>query len=201
MGAVVEAAAIKIPMGEISATYHKRDDAPEGAGKALEIGCCMVKDRAGGAQPSSRPGYSYVPFDATTQDLARSTLSGADLGAWLGATRSQTVIVIADTPHAAALQADLPSTLDSGRQLGLLASAGSLFGTPVARGQQVTLYTEALASGVRGAADLNRDGHVTLQELQNFAGTAVARATGGNQTAEARAGFGGYLPDLPLDAL
>lgn len=138
--------------------------------------------------------YAFAPFDASMADAASTAVFGADITGWLGATRSQAVLLLADTPHAGAIQADLPASPDPGRQFGLLAAAGAQ-GVAVGRGAQASAMAEGVASGVGGAADRDGDRRVSVQELQAYLSGTLPRTAGG-QTPAFAAGFGGYQPEI-----
>lgn len=158
----------------------------------LAGGAAMVPDRPD-FRHQTGTGYAFLPQDASSKDLPNSAIYGHDIATWLAATRAQTLVVLADTAHAAAL--DLPSASDPGRQAGLLA-ATSAVQKPAGRGAQASHFAESLAAGVSGQADLNRDRRITLDEVRQFLAGEVARRSRGAQSPAAQAGFGGYLPEV-----
>lgn len=152
----------------------------------------LARDRSDLRHPTGQ-GYAFLPYDADPQDVASTGIFGDDIAHWLGATHSQAVVVFVDTPHAAAM--DVPAAPDPGRQYGLLASCGALQ-QPAARGAQPGVYAQSVGDGLRGAADMDRNRRISLQELAGYLAGEVSRRTGGAQTPEARPGFGGYVPEL-----
>jgi class 3 adenylate cyclase len=153
----------------------------------------VAPDRPDARHPGGTS-YAFLPYDASPQDLPNTAVYGTDIASWLGATRSQTAVVLADTGFAGAM--DYPTAADQGRQYGLIAAAGALQRSAAARGSQGSAFAEALAAGLAGSADGNHDHQVSLDELQQYLRAEVSRRSGGAQTPEARAGFGGYLPEL-----
>lgn len=152
----------------------------------------MAPDRAP-VQHSSGTGYAFIPADGAAKDLPGTAVYGGDIAQWLGATHSQTVLVLADTPHAA--MCDLPGGNDPGRLAALLA-ATSAVQKPGARGSQGSAFAESLAAGLGGGADTSGDGRVNLDELRRFLAADTARRSGNGQTPEAHAGFGGFFPEI-----
>ena len=55
-------------------------------------------------------------------------------------------------------------------------------------------FTHALDGGLRGAADTNHDGLVTIRELYDFAYTRVSESTQGQQHPELKGSFDNGLP-------
>jgi class 3 adenylate cyclase len=151
----------------------------------------LAADRPDFRHPSGS-GYALAPHDANPQDLQNTMVYGADIAAWLGATRTQTILVLADTSHGAAL--DVPTAADQGRQFALLAATGVAQRSGTARGSQASVFAETVAAGLRGEADVNRDRRVSLEELTRLLEREVPRRAGGAQTPQAVGGFGGYLP-------
>jgi class 3 adenylate cyclase len=151
---------------------------------------------AGAAAPVAGRGggssYALLAADATSANPSAGAVFGADIVAWLGATRAQTVVVFADTPFSGAMET--PSGTDQGRQYALLAATGSGQGTNAREGQS-SVFGNTLASGLR-SADADHNGRTSLAELQQYLRAEVARRSGGVQSPEARPGFGGYLPDI-----
>jgi AcrR family transcriptional regulator len=133
-------------------------------------------------------GFALAPHDADPKDTANTLLFGFDLATWLGATRAQTIVVLADAAEAGGM--NVPATPDLGRQFLLLASAGVGQRPNVARGAQASLFVEALTAGLAGGADPDRDRQVSLEELRGYVQSTVATRTGNAQTPHARAGFG-----------
>jgi class 3 adenylate cyclase len=142
------------------------------------------------------PAYALAAHDTAAQDVGNTGIRGADLAQWLGAVRAQTVVLLVDTPYAGGLE--VPGQADPGRRLGLLAAASPVQRAPTSRGSQGGHYAEAVVAGLQGAADGNRDRRVTVPELQAYLAAEVPRRTGGALTPTSRAGFQGYLPDVPF---
>ena len=170
--------------------------------KAVESGRDTVFLYLGGAailEPGTSH-YRFLPSDADAAGLVETTISGTELSAWIGALRAQWVLAFVDTPHAGAVA--LPRKPDPGRRAGLFASTSAASSTasarlPVGSG----IYAQALASALQGTADANRDRLVTLDELRLFLPSAIGVRTGGSQTPETHAGFGGGLPEIVLPVL
>lgn len=156
----------------------------------------LAPDRPDFRHPAGS-GYAFAPADARASDLPNSVVYGLEISAWLAATRSQMIVVLADTAHAGAL--DVPGLADPGRQLAVFAATGEN-GRLGPRGPQGSALASALAEGLRGAADLTRDRRVGMEELRRFLEADLPRRTGGQQVPAARTGFGGYLPELQLAA-
>jgi hypothetical protein len=139
-------------------------------------------------------GYALFPADARLDRATEAAVYGADIAAWLAATRAQSIVLIVDSNHAAAC--DVPAQQDAGRGLALLTSAGGLQQARVVKGQQAGLFAELLVAGLQGAGDVNRDSRVSLKELKPYLDLELARRTLGSQTPDLRGGFGGAEPDL-----
>lgn len=154
----------------------------------------LAPDRAG-MHHSAGSGYAFAPYDARSDDPATTWVYGADLSAWLGAARIQTMLLLVDTPYSGAIQADLPAEADPGRRFGLLA-ATSAEQRSIGRGTQASAFAEALAAALQGGADQDRDRRVSMPELQSYLAGSLPRTTNGYQTPVSAAGFGGYLPEL-----
>lgn len=149
----------------------------------------MAPERPGAGTPGGSA-YALAPHDADSRDPAASFIYGTDLAAWLGATRAQQIIVLADTAHAGAMP--VPQVTDQGRQYGVLASS-----TAIQRAVP-GVFSQSLAVALSGNADANGDRRIALEELRGFLSLEVARRTSGAQTPEAHAGFGGFLPEVLL---
>jgi class 3 adenylate cyclase len=157
----------------------------------------MAADRSDTPHPGGS-GFALAPHDGDPRTPTETYLYGADVAAWLGATRAQTVIVLADAPHAGAL--DLPAGVDPGRQYAVLASASASQRAGSATPGQQPPFADALIDGLRGQADANHDHRVSLEELRQYLATETPRRSGGDQTPEVHAAFGGYLPELYFSA-
>lgn len=143
---------------------------------------------------SSGVGYAFLPHDTDQNNLQNTALYGVDLTAWLGATRAQTLLLLADTPYAGAM--DLPSAVDAGRQLALFAAVGPAQRSGSPHGASASLFAETIAAGLRGEADLTRDRRISTDELQRYLIGEIGRRTGGAEAPSVRTGFGGYLPEF-----
>lgn len=153
----------------------------------------LAPDRPGLRHPGGS-GYALFPYDARLESSAETAIYGADIADWLGALHAQTVVLIVDTNHAGAM--DLPLTADAGRGMALIAACGSAQQARARPGQQAGLFPELLASGLKGAADRNRDGKVTLSELKAYLDLELGRTTMGAQIPDVRGGFGGAAPEI-----
>ncbi len=139
-------------------------------------------------------GYAFVPHDGDPDDLPATAVFGADIAAWLAATRCQTVVLILDTDGAAGM--DLPSQSDPGRQMVLFAASGAQ--ATLRRSTGISALVTGLAEGLQGSADRNGDQFVSTAELLSYLTQRVTERTGGAQVPEARTGFAGALPELQL---
>jgi hypothetical protein len=153
----------------------------------------LAPDRPGLRHPGGS-GYALFPFDARLESTAETAIYGADVADWLGAVHAQTVVLIVDTNHASAM--DLPLATDAGRGLALIAACGSAQQARTRPGQQAGLFPELLAAGLKGTADRNRDGKVTLTELKAYLDLELGRSTMGAQIPDVRGGFGGAAPEI-----
>lgn len=153
----------------------------------------LAPDRPGLSHPGGS-GYALFPYDGRLGAVADTAMYGADIAEWLGAIRAQTVVLLVDTNHAAAI--DLPATPDAGRGLALLAACGTVQQARARPGQQAGLFPELLSAGLKGAADANHDGRVVLSELKRYLDLELGRATLGAQTPDLRGGFGGTAPEV-----
>lgn len=141
-------------------------------------------------------GYMFIPADGVAAELKQTALTGRDLVAWASATRSQALLLVADTPYAAGLE--LLQGNDPGRQFAVLGASG-LNETEVRReGRAVSPLVQALFAGVQGSADLNRDNILLLEELAQFASNAVSRFTASRLNPELRTGLAGATPAIPF---
>jgi len=158
-------------------------------------------------------GYLYM-HDTTTDTLAESGLSVADLDAWIAASHARHVLLFTDACHAAAVGTlrdggGLPqdngfnAVLDS-----LERSEGSFFNLASSLVQQKSYeswdycggggaFTCALTEALGGAGDLDGDGQVDLAELSTWVQGRVMALTDNLQTPEAK---GDYDPELVLAA-
>lgn len=144
-------------------------------------------DRADLRHPGGS-GYALAPYDGVADNLSGTGVFGADIAAWLGATRAQMLVVLADSPFASTL--DLPPGRDPGRQFALIAADG------VARRAGGGPMASGLTQGLQGAADLDRNGEVTLDELRRYLEGEVPRRSGGAQSVVVRTGLSEFLPRL-----
>jgi Caspase domain len=157
-----------------------------------------------------------VPTDADPDDLFSTALPMDDLQTIFSRIESERVVVFLDTCYSGAAGG---RTFASKKRRGsdvddlflerLTRSKGRVIIT-ASRPTEVSLelpelghgvFTYYLAQGLKGAADLNRDGIVSLQELYEYLEQQVsrkARAVGGNQHPVMKGEVEGVLPLLKV---
>jgi class 3 adenylate cyclase len=145
-------------------------------------------------QHSSGTGYAFIPADGCAKDLQNTTVYGVDIAEWLAATHSQTVLLVVDTPHAAMI--DLPGGNDPGRLAALLAGSTAVQKTGKRTDRGASPFAECLTQGLSGLADMNGDGRISLNEIRSSLESNLPKASGYAQNFEARAGFGGFFPEI-----
>jgi hypothetical protein len=153
--------------------------------------------------------YFFLPHDADVDQLARTSVSEAQLRHSLSGIRGKAVM-FADTCFAgkvvgtgAALNSEISRLANA-----LAAAENGVIVFSSSTGRQPSLelakwgngaFTKALIEGLQGGADYRRDGVVTHQGLSYFLGREVAKLTGGRQTPVTAVPLG--VVDYPMVAL
>ena len=144
-----------------------------------------VLDRASGS-------YYFLPFPITAQNLVSAGLRMSDFDEMVRIIRRRVrgVVVMLDTCHAGALQLGAPDVvamdepgarLSAGEGFFLLAAT-----KPGEQSQEQSAlghgaFTYALLDGLRGAADADKDGLLSVADLFSYVAREVPRLTGGAQ--------------------
>ena len=144
-----------------------------------------VLDRASGS-------YYFLPFPTTAQNLVSAGLRMSDFDEMVRIVRRRArgVVVMLDTCHAGALQFAWPdivpmedpaARLSVGEGFFLLAAT-----KPGEQSQEQPalahgVFTYALLDGLRGAADADKDGLLSVADLFSYVAREVPRLTGGAQ--------------------
>ena len=134
----------------------------------------------------------WITQDAELEDLAATALLDRDIQAFVNAIPSQRVVVMLDCCYAAATLKGEKSLQDfnsvlarfTGRGRAYLMAAGGRERVIEARDLGHSIYTYYLLEGLRGDADEDADGVVSLAELTRYVGRTVAdeaRVRGGIQ--------------------
>ncbi|HYL80221.1 MAG TPA: caspase family protein, partial [Candidatus Acidoferrum sp.] len=158
-----------------------------------------------------------IPSDADPDDLYSSALPMDELQTIFGRIEAERVVVFLDTCYSGAAggrtfvaKKTRATTVDDLFLERLTRSKGRAIIT-ASRTNEVSLevaeyghglFTHFLLQGLEGAADLNRDGIVTLQELYEYVEQQVsqkARAVGGNQHPVMKGELEGVLPLLKVE--
>lgn len=128
--------------------------------------------------------YYYLPFDAHTDPA--SMLSGADLQAALRNISGKVILMI-DTCHSGGVGGRRSIT----RLINDLANENKVVVFAASTGSETSrespswrngAFTKALIEGLRGVADYEEDGKLTLSELETWVGVRVRGLTSGEQT-------------------
>ncbi len=169
----------------------------------------MIYFAGHGAPDPSRPDNLYLlPYDADLSSMAATGFPMWDVKTALRRQiAAERVIVIADACHSAGAQEGEGWGMDGdnpiagsfselftpSRRLTLTAADTNEFSFEDARWDGHGVFTHYLLQGLRGEADLNRDGIVTFTEIFDYVNQRVSEATGGQQNPQ-RAGLG----DIPM---
>lgn len=128
--------------------------------------------------------YYYLPYDAST-DL-RTMLSGSDLQAELKNIAGR-VLLLLDTCHSGGVLGRRSMT----RLINELTSENKIVVFAASTGQESSrespawkngAFTKALVEGLRGVADYEENGVLSLSELETWVGVRVRKLTQGGQT-------------------
>lgn len=154
----------------------------------------LAPDRAGFRHES---GVGFLLEADEAGDGQEAGIYGVDLAQWLAGVRAQTIVLFLDAAYSGGV--DLPTLPDPGRQYAVLAAAAAtdrvLYRPPDGNRSASSAFADALAAGLAGQADGDRDQRVSLHELAVHLTTTVSRRTGGVQTPQVLCGFGGFLPE------
>lgn len=119
----------------------------------------------------SRGSWDFCPHDYDPANPSRARLDGAWIAGKVGelVDRGDRVLLVVDSCHAGELRSHLEHLLGGesgkGELILLAASVPSQFSLD---GDKNGLFTTAVAEGLRGRADTDGDGLVTLKELQRY---------------------------------
>lgn len=167
---------------------------------------------------SEEEGY-LVPYDGDPDDLPVTAISMTGITEMLQRLPARHTLIILDTCHAGYVLANQkpPEGLDRSSWQRLVASRGVQAIAAGTKGQMARetrdggLFTQTLIDGLRGGADLNGDGVITLDELGTWVYPRVKRASEGDQDVQwgNMSGAGQFffplpgrrnaLPEPPLD--
>ena len=171
---------------------------------------------AGHGLTDKRNEYHFLPYDVMPSRLWTTSLSQEAIIGFLDARRGGKCVVLIDTCHAGALTGLGGTTLDHGAPAGATSwrvdvdrGANDLaHGVGVAvitssTGAEDSVedqtwgngaFTEALLEGLRGQADYQKNGVITLHELNLYLSSRVPVLTGNKQTPMC----GGRWIDFPV---
>jgi len=161
--------------------------APAGANDVVAIFVAGhgVQDRASGS-------YYFLPFPATAENLVTTGLRMSDFDEMIRVVRRRVrgVVVMFDTCHAGALQFAPPNLLPMDEPAARLSIGEGFFllaaTKPGESSQEQSdlghgAFTYALLDGLRGAADADKDGVLSVSDLFNYVARAVPQLTAGAQ--------------------
>jgi uncharacterized caspase-like protein len=159
-----------------------------------------------------------IPSDADPDDLYSSALPMDELHTVFGRIEAERVVAFLDACYSGAAggrtfgsQRTRTASMDDLFLERLTRSKGRVIITasrPTELSVELSelghgIFTYYLIQGLKGAADLNRDGIVTLQELYGYVEqqvTVKARAVGGNQHPVMKGELEGALPLIKIEA-
>jgi serine/threonine protein kinase len=146
----------------------------------------------GTVQPAGERDEGYLlPCDADPDDLARTAIAMSDLAAWLARVEAGAIVLCLDCCHAGKVLSRDSSSADcrprdmslpplllqgiSGKGRFLIASCDEGQKSLECADLRHGLFTYHLLRGLRGAADRDGDGRISVSELFNYVSTSVAR--------------------------
>lgn len=142
----------------------------------------------GARAPDGR--FFFIPVDVDVENVVKTCVSGDELKDALAAVPGR-IITVLDACHSGAAardRRDVPPTADLVRDLvtddyGVIALCSSLGREYSLEGPDVEAgyFTYALIEGLAGDADANKDGIVSLTELERFTTSRVSELTKGKQ--------------------
>ncbi len=154
----------------------------------------LAPDRAGFRHES---GVGFLLETDEAGDGQEAGIYGVDLAQWLAGVRAQTIVLFLDAAYSGGV--DLPTLPDPGRQYAVLAAAAAtdrvLYRPPDGNRSASSAFADALAGGLAGQADADRDQRISLHELAAHVTATVSRRGGGVQNPQVVCGFGGFLPE------
>ena len=144
-----------------------------------------VQDRASGS-------YYFLPFPATAENLVTTGLRMSDFDEMIRVVRHRVrgVVMMFDTCHAGALQFAPPNLLPMEEPAARLSIGEGFFLLAATKPGEASqeqsdlghgAFTYALLEGLRGAADADKDGVLSVSDLFNYVARTVPQLTGGAQ--------------------
>jgi hypothetical protein len=142
---------------------------------------------SGHGAPSPDSATYLVPYDGNARDIAGTALAMNDVMAQLGQTRAREVLAVVDAcfsgaggrsvlPPGARPLMRVKEAAPSAQMALFTASQGDEISGP-APGENAGAFTKYVTTGLgTGAADVNGDGQVSLQELSDWVSPRVAQA-------------------------
>lgn len=145
-----------------------------------------------GVQDRATRTYYFLPHDATPETLRTQGLRMSDFDEMLRVLRRNVrrVVVMLDTCHSGALDLGSRAALSSRALAEQVAAAEGLYllaaSKPGEESKELSelghgAFTHALLEGLRGGADHNGDGLISISDLFSFVAHRVPRITGGRQ--------------------
>lgn len=149
-------------------------------------------------------GLYYVTHEANLEGVQYTCLNWETVAASLKETQAKQVLFLSDACHAGAFgtttlasQKDISDSLRDKAGVMVFASSRANELSREDPQWQHGAFVKAILEGLAGSADLNRDGKVTVQELQTKTTQRVVELTDGKQHPELP-DIGGFDPNLVL---
>jgi len=168
-------------------------------GQASNFDVAMIFVAGHGVQNKKTSSYYFLPYDAQPDNLMSRGLRWSDFDEAVTSLRTHIskVILLVDTCHAGSMTVAMRGA-ETGEDLaGILRGAeGTFIISASTAGEQSEerdewrlpgetrghgAFTFALLRGLKGAADLDTNGSVSVDELSYFVGKEVPKLTGGKQ--------------------